>query len=249
MSSNNKKPGKSRGNPDPEKLARILTRELFGSDETTTEDSDASPIPAANILAILAEVDRSHASAERWSLRSGIDGGNPLVDALAGYTVPVEIVRPGGDEPVHGRLSFAPTSRRGDDELWSEPSRDDVLQLAAKDGDRLDAMPSLSASNADDDDQIDTDDWDEPEGTYREADHHRSSEGKLWLEFPAWPENRRLVDLFVCGADDPEPLAVLTVRRCDGGYELTYDADDRDLLLCESVAIDLRLLPTQGERA
>lgn len=245
MSSNNKKPGKSRGNPDPEKLARILTREMFGSDETTTEDSGSSPIPEADILAILAKVDRSHAAAERWSLRSGTDGGNPLVEALAGYTVPVEIVRPGGDEAIHGRLSVALTSIQRDDDVRST-SPQDIVGLAAKDGYRLDVF-SLGASTPDDEDTY-INDSDEPEDSLREADREQPTEGKLWLDCPAWPKDRRLVDLLVCGADDPEPLAVLTVRRCDGGFELTYDAEDRDLLLCESVAIDMRWVPTKGEQ-
>lgn len=46
--------------------------------------------------------------------------------------------------------------------------------------------------------------------------------------------------------DDIEPLVVLTVRRLEGGYELSYDSADRALLTSDSVGVDLRLLPVEG---
>ena len=228
---NNPRPGCSKS--DRAELARVLVDELFESEQTEIASESPSKIAKTDIVRILESVRLSLQSAEHWRLKSTEGSANPLAMVLRGRSVEVQLACPDGTL-FHAKLTLAQSSINRDNGLLT-PGKSSNPDLIAED------VYSLSASGGhEEEDEFHLEPWEESP---------TSAEGHLRLECRTWPSDRRLVDVLVSEKHGDEPLAVMTVQRAGFDYELRYDSDDLTLLESESVVVELRVIPTQGDRA
>lgn len=239
------------GDSNRRRLAEALHRELFVA-APLPDPAKELPFPETDALAIIQGARERYAQSERWPMRAANGGSNPLAAAIQGNDTPVQVFRPDGRLAMEASLgahwvtpaSATPASHHDQTELDTIPglrgdSGDDDSEFSP-----LGADLALSAASDDEDEDLDL--WDQVEELTAASVGASHEPDRLWLTCPELPDNWTLGDVVIYSHEDSEPLTVLTVRRVDRGYELSFDPDDLGLLSCDTACVDLRLLPVKG---
>ena len=210
------------------KLVENLTKALLGDHTPEPVPTVATSIPESVLMGIVRNVGRKYAVAQRWRVVAADGVTNPLAGALVGAKEHVHILDSNGGIALHGTLALNLVETKP---APYEHESSEIWTLKGDSGDDDDSVGSL---------------WDDVEALGSTSFAPPAEVNSLWLVCPEWPADLKLGDVTICSEDDPDPLAVMTVRRIGNAFQLNFDAEDRSLLSCDSVRVDLRLLSQPG---
>jgi len=239
--------------PDDRTLADALYGEFFQPAQPRPTSTEKLPGTAEDILAMIAQVQDLFDRSERWQMVTADDHANPLAAAIQGLPSNVKILSPHKDLVLHGEIAISSAksdSNQADsnvkpDDAGSAYTNEFTLAASSEDVEEVSEWEAwMYSAGKEESDNVGL--WEQVSAAIDPSPDPQSLGGKLHLKCAALPTGWTLGDVVVYEQDDIEPLVVLTVRRLEGGYELSYDSADRALLTSDSVGVDLRLLPVEG---